>query len=98
MGKVKDVMVYTKLIILAVISFVLINNSQTNIPTLLQNESDVSILSTNIHYRPLYILDYRFVAIFKKEGLSRWQLTHPAHSRKFRFAELHAAFCCCFKT
>jgi len=45
MGKVEDIMVYTKLVILVVISFVLINNSQTTIPVLLQNASDVSILS-----------------------------------------------------
>jgi amino acid transporter len=45
MGKVEDVMVYTKLVILVIISFVLINNSETTIPVLLQNESEVNILS-----------------------------------------------------
>ena len=45
MGKVEDIMVYTKLVILVVISFVLINNSETTIPVLMQNESDVNILS-----------------------------------------------------
>lgn len=45
MGKIEDIMVYTKLVILAIISFVLINNSQTSIPTLLKNQGDVSILS-----------------------------------------------------
>lgn len=45
MGKIEDIMVYTKLVILAIISFVLINNSQTSIPTLIQSQSDVSILS-----------------------------------------------------
>ena len=45
MGKIEDLMVYTKLIILVVISFVLINNSQTTLPTLIQNQSEVSILS-----------------------------------------------------
>ena len=45
MGKIEDIMVYTKLVILVIISFVLINNSQTTIPVLLQNKSDVSILS-----------------------------------------------------
>ena len=45
MGKVEDIMVYTKLIILSIISFVLINNSNTTIPTLLQNSSDVNIVS-----------------------------------------------------
>jgi len=44
MGKLEDIMVYTKLIILVVISFVLINNSKITVPVLLQNESDVSIL------------------------------------------------------
>jgi len=45
MGKIEDLMVYTKLVILIIISFVLINNSQTTIPVLLQNEADVSVLS-----------------------------------------------------
>jgi len=45
MGKVEDIMVYTKLVILVVISFVLINNSETTIPVLLKNENDVSILT-----------------------------------------------------
>ncbi len=45
MGKIEDIMVYTKLIILSIISFVLINNSQTTLPVLIQNESDVSVLS-----------------------------------------------------
>ncbi len=45
MGKIEDIMVYTKLVILIIISFVLINNSQTTIPVLLHNEGDVSILS-----------------------------------------------------
>jgi amino acid transporter len=45
MGKIEDIMVYTKLLILAIISFVLINNSQTTLPILLQSEKDISILS-----------------------------------------------------
>ena len=45
MGKLEDIMVYTKLIILAVISFVLINNSNTTLPILIQNNDEVSILS-----------------------------------------------------
>lgn len=45
MGKIEDIMVYTKLVILAIISFVLINNRQTTIPVLLEKDSDVSILS-----------------------------------------------------
>jgi len=48
MGKIEDLMVYTKLLILVVISFVLINNSQTSIPVLLQGEIDISILSVLI--------------------------------------------------
>ena len=43
MGKIEDLMVYTKLIILVVISFVLINNSHASLPTLLQNNSDITI-------------------------------------------------------
>jgi len=45
MGKIEDIMVYTKLVILAIISFVLINNSQTTLPVLLEHSSDTSLLS-----------------------------------------------------
>lgn len=45
MGKVEDVMVYTKLVILAIISFVLINHSQTTVPVLLQDTADISMIS-----------------------------------------------------
>ena len=45
MGKIEDIMVYSKLVILAIISFVLINNAQTTLPVLLQNNQDTSILS-----------------------------------------------------
>ena len=45
MGKIEDIMVYTKLVILVVISFVLINNNQTTLPVLIKNESDVSVLT-----------------------------------------------------
>lgn len=45
MGKIEDIMVYSKLVILVVISFVLMNNSQTTLPVLLQQEGDVSIMS-----------------------------------------------------
>ncbi len=45
MGKVEDLMVYTKLVILTIISFVLINNANTTIPTLIQNNQDISTLS-----------------------------------------------------
>jgi amino acid transporter len=43
MGKIEDFMVYTKLIILVVISFVLINNSNTTISILLENNKDVEL-------------------------------------------------------
>lgn len=43
MGKIEDLMVYTKLVILVVISFVLINNSSTTIPTLISDTGPVSI-------------------------------------------------------
>jgi amino acid transporter len=39
MGKIEDIMVYSKLLILVVISFVLINNSQTTLPQLIHNDS-----------------------------------------------------------
>jgi len=45
MGKIEDIMVYTKLVILVVISFVLINNSQTTLPVLLQDNNDTGVLS-----------------------------------------------------
>jgi len=45
MGKVEDIIVYTKLVILAVISFVLINNGQTSLPVLLQNTNDTNLIS-----------------------------------------------------
>lgn len=45
MGKIEDLMVYTKLVILVVISFVLINNSHTTIPALLEHSGDTTIMS-----------------------------------------------------
>lgn len=44
MGKIEDLMVYTKLVILVVISFVLINNSHTTLPDLLQHNGRITIL------------------------------------------------------
>jgi amino acid transporter len=48
MGKIEDLMVYTKLVILVVISFVLINNSQTTLPVLVQTNQDTSLISVLI--------------------------------------------------
>jgi len=45
MGKLEDLMVYTKLVILVIISFVLINNSQTTLPVLLHDNNNASFLS-----------------------------------------------------
>ena len=45
MGKIEDIMVYTKLTILIVVSFLLINNSQTTIPMLLESNNNADILS-----------------------------------------------------
>ncbi|TXS93072.1 amino acid permease [Parahaliea maris] len=45
MGKVEDLMVYTKLVILAIISFVLINNGSTSLPVLFQSQTSVNIVS-----------------------------------------------------
>jgi len=45
MGKIEDIMVYTKVVILIIISFVLMNHSQTTLPVLLQNNHNTSILS-----------------------------------------------------
>jgi amino acid transporter len=44
MGRIEDLMVYTKLVILFVISFVLINNSHTTLPALLHNNGKITIL------------------------------------------------------
>lgn len=45
MGKLEDLIVYTKLVILAVISFVLINNSNTTLPALLSVDDNVGVSS-----------------------------------------------------
>ncbi len=45
MGKIEDLMVYTKLIILTLISFVLMSHSHTTIPTLLQSTQEISFFS-----------------------------------------------------
>ena len=44
MGKIEDLMVYTKLVILIVISFVLINNSHATLPGLLQHTGNITVL------------------------------------------------------
>ena len=43
MGKIEDVLVYTKLIILSIIAFVLINNSNTTLPILLEENTHTNI-------------------------------------------------------
>lgn len=48
MGKIEDIMVYTKLVVLVVISFVLISSSRTTLPVLLQDNKGASILSVLI--------------------------------------------------
>jgi len=48
MGRIEDILVYTKLVILAVISFVLIDNSNTTLPILLQNNANTSLFSIMI--------------------------------------------------
>ena len=45
MGKIEDVMVYTKLVLLSIISFVLINHSNTTLPTLIENNGEFTLLS-----------------------------------------------------
>jgi amino acid transporter len=45
MGKIEDLMVYTKLLILTIISFVLINHSNTTLPKLIQDQSSISIFN-----------------------------------------------------
>ena len=48
MGIIEDMMVYTKLAILVVISFLLVHNRQTSLPVLLDGTADVSLLSIMI--------------------------------------------------
>ena len=48
MGRIEDIMVYTKLVILVVISFVLINNSRTSLPQLVHDSGDLSIITVLI--------------------------------------------------
>ena len=48
MGKLEDLMVYTKLVILVIISFVLINNSHTTLPTLVASGPHVSLFAVLI--------------------------------------------------
>jgi len=45
MGKIEDLMVYTKLVLLTIISFVLISNANTTLPVLLQSSGELNILS-----------------------------------------------------
>jgi amino acid transporter len=45
MGKIEDIMVYTKLIILAVISFLLINHGNASLPTLIDESGEVSLMA-----------------------------------------------------
>ncbi|WP_345979350.1 APC family permease [Sulfurimonas sp. HSL3-2] len=45
MGRIEDLMVYTKLVLLSIISFVLINHTDTTLPHLLRETKDISILS-----------------------------------------------------
>ncbi len=45
MGIIEDIMVYTKLAILVVISVLLVHNRQTSLPVLLESSGDISILS-----------------------------------------------------
>ncbi|MCW9026093.1 MAG: APC family permease, partial [Thiovulaceae bacterium] len=44
MGKIEDIMVYTKLFILVIISFVFINNSNISIPVLIEKNEDMNML------------------------------------------------------
>ncbi len=59
MGKIEDIMVYTKLLILVVISFVLINNSQNSLPALLSAEDG---------FEPLTILIVASLTFVAYEG------------------------------
>lgn len=45
MGKIEDLMVYTKIIVLMIISFVLVNTGTITLPTLIQETGDVSFLA-----------------------------------------------------
>ena len=45
MGKIEDIMVYTKLVILAVISFMLINHGDAHLPTLIAESGPVKLMT-----------------------------------------------------
>ncbi len=45
MGKIEDIMVYSKLVILAIISYVLISNNQTTLPILYENNNEISVIT-----------------------------------------------------
>lgn len=45
MGKVEDAMVYTKLIILTIISFILMNHANTTLPKLMQSEPNIDLFA-----------------------------------------------------
>ena len=45
MGKIEDIMVYTKLVILLIISFTLMNHSNTTLPILVEQNSEITIMS-----------------------------------------------------
>jgi amino acid transporter len=45
MGKIEDIMVYTKLLILIIISVVLMKNGNTSLPVLIHSETNVDLLS-----------------------------------------------------
>jgi len=45
MGKIEDLMVYTKLVILVAISIALMSNSNTSLPVLLENNTDTTFFS-----------------------------------------------------
>ncbi|AKS40782.1 APC family permease [Wenzhouxiangella marina] len=48
MGRIEDLMVYTKLVILAIVSFVLIDNGEASLPTLLEGQAPVGLLAVLI--------------------------------------------------
>ncbi len=56
MGKIEDLMVYSKLVILALISFVLIHHGHATLPELLRDSGDVSF------YKILIVASLTFVA------------------------------------
>jgi amino acid transporter len=73
MGKVEDLMVYTKLVILVVISFVLINNSNSTLPVLLDQSPELDYLAVLIVASITFVAYEGFQLVINAVG----EMAHP---------------------